>query len=130
MTPTRGSGSWPARPSRSARGGIERAAAAGRAVLIPAISRWELARLSHEGRLKLGERPERWFDAALAAVSGELAALTPAIALTAAGLHAHADPADRLIIATAIVHGAALVTRDQAVLELAATRRALRLIEA
>jgi hypothetical protein len=29
-----------------------------------------------------------------------------------------------------MVHGAALVTRDQAILELAATRRALRVIEA
>lgn len=116
--------------SKRARGAIERAASAGRGILVPTISLWEIARLSHDGRLKLGDRPERWFDAALATVSGELAPITPAIALMAAALACHADPADRLIIATAIVHDAALVTRDQAILEFAATGRSLRILEA
>jgi PIN domain nuclease of toxin-antitoxin system len=58
----------------------------GRGVLIPAISLWEIARLAQEGRLKLGERQERWFAAALATVSGNLAAITPDIAVIAAGL--------------------------------------------
>jgi PIN domain nuclease of toxin-antitoxin system len=66
--------------SKRARGSSERAAGVGRGVLIPAISLWEIARLAQDGRLKLGERPARWFDAALATVSGNVAAITPEIA--------------------------------------------------
>lgn len=105
--------------SKRARRTIERAAGAERGVLIPAISLWEIARLAQDGRLKLGERLERWFDAALATVSGDLAAITPEIAIIAAGLRCHGDPADRLIIATALASDAVLVTRDAAILELA-----------
>ena len=116
--------------SKRARGTIERAAKGGRGVMIPAISLWEIARLAHDGRLKLGERPERWFDAALATVSGNLAAITPEIAILAAGLRCHGDPADRLIIATAIASDAVLVTRDAAILELASSKKELRVLEA
>jgi PIN domain nuclease of toxin-antitoxin system len=116
--------------SRRARGTIERAAVAGRGVLIPAISLWEIARLSQDGRLKLGERPERWFDAALATVSGNLAPITPEIAVIAAGLGYHGDPADRLIIATALASDAVLLTRDAAILELASSNKELRVLEA
>ncbi len=117
--------------SKRARGTIERAAGAGRGVVIPAISLWEIARLAQDGRLKLGERPERWFDAAIATVSGNLAPLTPeTIAIVAAGLRCHVDPADRLIMATALTRDAVLVTRDAAILELASSGKELRVLEA
>ncbi|HEY1696243.1 MAG TPA: type II toxin-antitoxin system VapC family toxin [Polyangiaceae bacterium] len=116
--------------SKRARVAIERAATGGRDVLIPAISLWEIARLAQDGRVRLGERPERWFDAALATVSGSLAAITPEIAIVAAGLHCQGDPADRLIIATALARDAILVTRDGAILDLAGARKELRVLEA
>ena len=115
--------------SKRSRTAIERRATAGDDILIPAISLWELARLAHDGRIKLGERPQRWFDAALAAVSGVVAPITPEIAVVAAGLPYHGDPADRLIIATALTRDAVLVTRDTAMLELAASRKDLRILE-
>ena len=115
--------------SKSARGAIERSSSSGRGVLIPAISLWEIARLAQDGRL-LGERPTRWFDAALATVSGSLAAITPTIAIAAAGLSYHGDPADRLIMATALASDAVLVTRDAAILEYASSRKELRILEA
>ena len=113
-----------------ARVAIERAATAGRGVLIPAISLWEVARLAQDGRLKLGERPARWFYAALATVSGSFVALSPEIAIAAAGLTCHGDPADRLIIATALESDAVLVTRDAAILEYASSRKERRVLEA
>ena len=116
--------------SKRARGGIERAAVSGRGVLIPAISHWEVARLAQDGRVKLGERPERWFDAAIATVSGNLAAITPEVAMVAARLRCHGAPADRLIIATALARDAVLVTRDAAILELASSGKGLRVLEA
>ncbi len=116
--------------SKRARTAIERAANSKRGVLIPAISLWEIARLAQDERLKLGDRPERWFDAALAAVSGNVVAITPEIATLAAGLRCHGDPADRLIIGTALASDAVLVTRDAMILELASTLKELRLLEA
>jgi PIN domain nuclease of toxin-antitoxin system len=38
--------------------------------------------------------------------------LTPEIAVTADALSMHADPADRFIVATALLHDAPLVTKD------------------
>jgi PIN domain nuclease of toxin-antitoxin system len=116
--------------SKRARVAIERAAAGSSGVLIPAISLWGIARLAQDGRLKLGERPERWFDAALATVAGDLVALTPDIAILAAALDCHGDPADRLIMATALARGAILVTRDASILAWAASTRELRVMEA
>ena len=116
--------------SKRARGIVERAAGAGRGVLIPAISLWEIARLAQDGRLKLGERAERWFDAALATVSWNVVPISPEIAILAAGLSCHGDPADRLIIATALASDAVLVTRDAAILKLASSGKELRVLEA
>ena len=84
------------------------------------------------GRPKLGERPERWFDAALCdCFPGNLAALTPEIAIVAAGLRCHGDPADQLDHSfTAITSDAVLVTRDAAILELASSGKELRVLEA
>jgi PIN domain nuclease of toxin-antitoxin system len=115
---------------KQARAAIERAASAGGRVRIPSISLWEIARLEQDGRLKLGERPARWFDAALATIAGELVDLSPAIALTAAALVCHGDPADRLIMATAIELDSVLLTRDNAILEYATQSETLRVLEA
>jgi PIN domain nuclease of toxin-antitoxin system len=116
--------------AKRARAAIERAAGRPQGVFIPAISLWEIARLASDGRVRLGDRPERWFDAALATVSGTVAAITPEIALLAAGLGGHGDPADRLIVATALATDAVLVTRDAAILELASSGKELRVLEA
>ena len=56
-----------------------------------------------------------WLSDALDLDGVELLPLTPDIAVRSTGLGrgAPADPADRLIVATALVHGAPLVTRDE-----------------
>lgn len=85
-----------------------------RRILVPAISPWELAMLVAKRRLELDRPVIRWIGQALALPRVELAALTPAIAVRAAGLGAgfSGDPADRLIVATALEAGAPLFTRD------------------
>ncbi len=81
---------------------------------VPAISCWEVAMLAAKGRIGLDRGPLEWIEDALAAPF-ELLSLSPAIAVRATQLgHAfHGDPADRLIVATALVGGAPLVTKDQ-----------------
>lgn len=79
------------------------------------ISVWEIALLAERGRLELALPVEDWL-AHLEALPG--LAFLPVdnrIALRSVHLPAplHPDPADRILVATALVHGARLVTRDQ-----------------
>lgn len=93
----------------------------GRAVLdeaewigVPAVCTFEVAAALARGRITLDRSPLDWLEQALALPRVELLALTPSIAVKATQLGAfRGDPADRLIVASAIVHDAVLVTRDR-----------------
>lgn len=81
---------------------------------VPAICVWEVGMLVTRERLQLRVTLETWVELALHVPGVELLALTPAISIRASQLGAPpADPADRLIAATALVCGAPLVTRDE-----------------
>lgn len=78
------------------------------------ISLWEAAKLIELGRLQLSITTAEFFRLAL---TPELRVLpiTPAIATRIGELEAsgfHKDPADRIIVATALVHGLRLVSDD------------------
>jgi PIN domain nuclease of toxin-antitoxin system len=102
--------SEPARLGKTARRVLDGA----RRVGVPAICCLEVAALAARGRIGLDRPPLEWMHAALALPRVELLALTPVVAVKAAGLPATfpGDPADRLIVATALLESAALVTRD------------------
>jgi PIN domain nuclease of toxin-antitoxin system len=82
-----------------------------------AITPWEIAMLSARGRLRLGQPVETWLTAALRPEIVSLVPLSPAIAVESCRLPGqfHADPADRLIVATARLHGLTLITADEAI---------------
>jgi PIN domain nuclease of toxin-antitoxin system len=96
---------------------IEQGAASGD-VAVAAISVWELAMLEAKGRISLSRSVEEWVSAALTAPGVRLVELAPEIALDSTRLPglAHADPADRMIIATARILGATLITCDERIL--------------
>jgi PIN domain nuclease of toxin-antitoxin system len=80
------------------------------------ISLWEVATLSAKGRVDLGLPLREWFRRAIA---GNVQVL-PIDAEIAAAVHRMpsgfpGDPADRLIAATAQVHGLTLITADAAI---------------
>lgn len=79
---------------------------------VAAISWWELAWLARNGRIHVGIPVRSWLEQLAAQV--RTLSITPAIAEAAVGLPAAfpGDPADRLIYATAVEHGVALVTKD------------------
>ena len=79
-----------------------------------AISLWEVAMLVVKRRLVLDRDPLEWMKQALALPRVELMPISPAIAIGAAGLPSAfpGDPADRLIVATALDQRVAIVTRD------------------
>lgn len=88
-----------------------------RKVAVPSIVFWEVGVLQARRRLQLPVSVEEWRESILAAGAVELA-LNGAIALRALDLSGlHNDPADRFIVATALTHGAALMTADEKLLD-------------
>jgi PIN domain nuclease of toxin-antitoxin system len=86
-------------------------------LLMSAISFWEIALLASKRRLRIDISPSELREQLLNGGVTELP-LTGAIAIRAVDLTSlHGDPSDRFIMATAIVHGATLMTADTALLE-------------
>ena len=87
------------------------------AVAVSAISFWEAAMLAQRGRISLPVTVETWRTDLLQAGVQEIP-LNGRIALMATSFQElHRDPADRFIVATAMSHGALLVTADSKILE-------------
>lgn len=87
-----------------------------RELMVSAISFWEVAFLARRNRIELGSSPSSWRDAVLRTGIGELP-LDGAAAVEGPFLPAlHADPGDQLIVASAIRHGATLLTADERIL--------------
>ena len=108
---------------RKARLAINEAAKEG-GVLVPAITPWEIAMLVAKERLALDRDVGAWIDAAFRLPGIKLAPLLAEIAVASTRLPwpCHADPADRLIIATARHFDAVLVTEDAQILKYAQKR--------
>lgn len=80
------------------------------------ISCWEIATKVSHGKLELDRDIRIWTQQALARTRVALVAISADIAVTAGQLGQqgfHGDPADRLITATAMHHGAELITKDK-----------------
>jgi PIN domain nuclease of toxin-antitoxin system len=87
---------------------------AGETVGIPAIVCWEVAMLVQKQRLVLAMDVVKWLDVALQFRNVQLIPLSPSIAALSTRLEGlHGDPADRLIVATSLIHESPLVTKDQ-----------------
>lgn len=89
------------------------------AVLLSAISPWEVAMLVSKDRLTLDRDVGVWVQAAVNIPGIRVEPISPEIAVASTRLpgELHADPADRLIAATARHLGATLVTDDQKLLD-------------
>jgi len=82
-------------------------------VAVSAISCFEVAWLEHHGRISLPCNLESWFEKSLGESGIMLLPITPAISASAVHLHEHhSDPQDRIIIATALLHDAKLMSDD------------------
>ncbi len=90
-------------------------AATGKNIFISSISAWEIAILVSRGRLKLTMNPADWVAASEALPFFDFVPVSNSIALKSVQLPGilHNDPADRIIIATAVSLGATLVTKDE-----------------
>ncbi len=101
---------------------IRRAQKAGALYLSP-VSAWEIGVLAQRGKVTLAVSAETYVSRAFSRPGVRIAALTPEIAVRASFLAGqfHADPADRMLVATAILMGLKLVTRDREILRYASS---------
>ncbi|MES0488807.1 MAG: type II toxin-antitoxin system VapC family toxin [Leptospirales bacterium] len=90
-------------------------------IFIPAISIWELAMLVSKERIKLSENTLDWIEQASSAPGMSVYPLSPEIAYESTVLpgNFHGDPADRMIVATARVLHATLLTFDKQIIKYA-----------
>ena len=97
---------------------IINSADAGDPLLISDISLWEVATLHELGRIRLRRPLRDWLEQLAALAQVERTGISPAIAAEVAALPPtfHRDPADRIIVASARVHGARLLTRDNRII--------------
>lgn len=93
-------------------------------LLVSDISLWEIALLRQRGRIRLDMGLREWLERATAAPLVARCSITPAVAAETVALPYGfpRDPADRIIASTARVHGAALMTRDRAIVDSGAVK--------
>ena len=89
------------------------------AVLVSAISPWEVAMLVGKGRLVLDRDVGEWVQAALSLPGFRLEPVSPEVAVASTRLPGkiHSDPAGRMIAATTRHLGSTLITADQLLLD-------------
>ena len=90
-------------------------------LLVSDISLWEVATLCSLGRIRLTVPLREWLDKAAAPPLVRRHGISPAIATEVAALpdSFHRDPADRILVATARVLGATLLTQDRRIVDAA-----------
>lgn len=86
-----------------------------RTVYVSAVSCWEVAMLVAKGRLVFDRDVEVWMELALRLPGIQLAHLSPRIAVRSARLEEGflGDPADSIIVATALEYGCSIVSKDE-----------------
>ena len=94
------------------------AAVKDKSIIVSSISTWELALLVSKKRLKLTLDVSDWIAKSESLPFIQFVPVTNPIAVKSANLPLplHPDPADRIIIATALSMGAPLVTKDRKLL--------------
>ena len=100
---------------------LVRAAATNRTLYVSAITPWEIAMLVTKGRLAFNREVGQWLNIALAMPGISVVPLSVEISVASTQLPGdfHADPADRIIVATARQLGATLITEDKLILDYA-----------
>jgi PIN domain nuclease of toxin-antitoxin system len=101
--------------SAASRQAIRAAQASHAGVYVSAITGWEVAALVSKGRYRLFVPAKVWFSRLLELNGVRLAAATPDLLIASAFLPGDPpnDPADRIIAATARLHGFLVISRDQ-----------------
>nr|WP_294527925.1 type II toxin-antitoxin system VapC family toxin [uncultured Rhodopila sp.] len=100
--------------SAASRETIRQAQIARAGIFVSPITAWEIATLLRKKRITLNRSPEIWVETLLGLPGVRLASLSPSVLIASALLpgDAPADPADRIIAATARTFCYTVITRD------------------
>lgn len=91
-------------------------------LLVSPISAWEIAMLVKRGYIEIDRPPLNWYTSALLAQRIRQTELSPGILIASAFLEwEHRDPADRILVATALSESATLATEDATILRFLAS---------
>jgi PIN domain nuclease of toxin-antitoxin system len=83
------------------------------------ISIWELLVLAERGRIKFGSAPRQWVAEALSRTPAHEAPINHEVAIRSREiLPTHEDPADRFLVATALVYDLTFATADETLIRL------------
>ena len=106
--------------SLRSRRAIDEASIGGR-LRLSVITLWEIALLASRSRLQLGRPAAAWIAESLAPPGPQVEPLSEKIAIEAGELPGgfRSDPADQIIVATARLIGATVLTRDRRILDYA-----------
>ncbi len=93
-------------------------AAKEKAVYVSSISAWEVAMLVARGRLKLSLEVHDWVAKSESLPFLHFVPVTNGIAVRSVNLPGkfHPDPVDRIIVATAMMQGGTLITKDEKIM--------------
>jgi len=81
------------------------------------ISTWEVIILAEKGRIVFDARPELWLRDVFKSIPFKEAPINHEVAIQSRMIHlAQQDPADRFLVATAIVYELTLVTADRRII--------------
>lgn len=82
------------------------------------ISTWEILILAEKGHIQLDASPADWMENVLSNLPFHEAALNHEVAMQSRKIVLpHQDPADRFIVASAIVYGLTLITADKIIIK-------------
>jgi len=103
-----------------------------RQLLVSDVSVWEIANKTAKGRLRLALDVSLWVARAERAPGITFLPLDRPTLLLSTGLpgQVHGDPADRMLIASALLQRCALVTADRTIMRYARTENPLTVIDA
>ncbi len=93
-------------------------ASANQSIRVSSISIWEIGMLAAKKKISFGTDIREWVLKALSAPGLKIEAVGPDVALESTLLPEgfHGDPADRILLATAVHIGATLITHDKEIL--------------
>lgn len=108
----------PEKLSKRARKTIEEEIKKGE-ILISSISLWEICLLMKKERLGFWVDPENWLEKVESLPFIRFVPIDNQVAIKSVKLDGdfHQDPADRMIVATALLNGATLITSDKKILQ-------------
>lgn len=109
----------PQKLSKRARKIIEEKKSEEKNILVSSITAFEIYLLIKKGKLVLSEHPDVWLEKIESLQSVRFIPIDNRIAAYSVNLadFPHKDPADRMIVATATLNGAKLITSDERILK-------------